>query len=129
MTSPRPDLTHRKSKRYVYDQDGTIRLIDSSEAQLTYLDENLIVEQSETNVRYQCEVCGQFVRTFTRLLQERVGFECNCALTRAKMILADEFWHPGIHGVREAHKALMIKKIARGINKSGTLSWFRRLLP
>lgn len=86
----RPDLTEKKSKRFVSEHGGRVRFVDSREMKETWLDRNLISDRQAIDVLFRCEMCGKPVSSYVVLAGEEVGLECRCALRRARSILKDD---------------------------------------
>jgi len=113
MEQSPPSLRQQTRKRYVSDNDGRVRFVESVETSQTYIDEFRTVDENVTDVLWMCAVCAGAVASFTHIQGEITGIGCGCALRRAKKIISDEFWNPGSCDTQTLQKAYMIRDIFR----------------
>lgn len=128
MDRHKPDLTERKRKLFVTDQDGSVRLVESLEDKETFLQENLLTETQSTSVNWRCELCGTFASTFTELRGKKLGFQCGCVRKQVKRILSNNFWRPGLQDEKEVEKAILLKSILAQERRSGLWNSLKNVL-
>ena len=104
-----PDLIERKRKQFLNETNGKIRLVDSVTETKTFLQQSLIEESHRSKILFRCELCGEYVDSFTELSGQQIGFSCGCAEHQVRKILSDEFFAPGSYSQSDLDKAIVLK--------------------
>lgn len=121
------DLTERKRKRFINEQNGKIRFVDSVTETNTFLQQSLIEEKHRTSILFRCELCGELVASFTELSGQQLGLDCGCAERQIKKILADEIFAPGSYSQSDVDKAIILKAHIGKKKRSALLRMLKKL--